>query len=150
MAGVSTEQGSNKLDTELNLVPFIDLLSTLVLFLLVTAVWLQIAAIPASVDSKGKAVVSDTPQSKLVVHLTPAGFQLTWPANVAGKISGLPRKAGAYDLERLIVATSPVVKSNPSALAAVSAEDTVDYGWVVQTIDALKTAGFSSVAMSTN
>src|SRR5579883_1762008 len=114
MAGVSTEQGPNKLDTELNLVPFIDLLSTLVLFLLVTAVWLQIAAIPASVDSKGQAVASPTPQEKLEVHVTNAGYQLHWPAALAGKyVSAIPRKGILYDLARLDAVMKLAVK-NPN------------------------------------
>ena len=39
------KKGKKSLDSELNLVPFIDLLSCLISFLLITAVWTQISAI---------------------------------------------------------------------------------------------------------
>src|SRR3954465_2907655 len=97
MAGVSSEQGGDKLNTELNLVPFIDLLSTLVLFLLVTTVWLQVAAIPASVDSKGKASSSQAVEKRLLVHITSSGYRLTWPASAAG-IATIARGRGGFDL----------------------------------------------------
>ena len=43
----SKKGGKKSLDMELNLVPFIDLLSCLISFLLITAVWTQISAVPA-------------------------------------------------------------------------------------------------------
>ena len=146
MGGVSTEGGSSKLDVELNLVPFIDLLSTLTLFLLVTAVWLQVAAIPASVDSKGQSS-SATPKPKLGVRLTAGGMQLSWPSSVRGP-SSVGRKGSGYDVERLQAVLTPIAKSHPNLMAAVSSEDTVEYGWVVQAIDAAKNAGMKSVALS--
>jgi len=45
-ANVGTERGGRKsLDAEINLVPFIDLLSMCICFLLMTAVWMQIGAL---------------------------------------------------------------------------------------------------------
>src|SRR6516225_3657101 len=100
MAGVSSENGDNKLNVELNLVPFIDLLSSLTLFLLVTAVWIQVGTIPASVESTGRAKFSATPDNHLLIHLTPAGFQLTWPVSITNRGS-LPKwvamKRGEFD-----------------------------------------------------
>jgi len=43
--------GKNNPNVELNLVPFIDLLSTLICFLLITAVWQQISSIPTNTSS---------------------------------------------------------------------------------------------------
>ena len=88
MAGVSSDQGSGNLNVELNLVPFIDLLSSLVLFLLVTAVWLQVSTIPASVQSKGKSTTTQINQQKLLIHLNANGYHLTWPDYLSGQPSG--------------------------------------------------------------
>ena len=55
MAGAPGEGSGDRLNTELNLVPFIDLLSSLVLFLLVTTIWMQVGTITVSADSQGKA-----------------------------------------------------------------------------------------------
>ncbi len=150
--GGGFDNSDNKLNVELNLVPFIDLLSSLTLFLLVTAVWIQVGTIPASVESSGKARASST-ANYLTVHLTPAGFQLTWPNSVSHS-SALPRSIatnhGEFDfikLEKVLLVAS---KSKTLPPAAVSSEDSVEYGKVVETIDSMKKSGFINVALSTN
>src|SRR4051812_3112810 len=117
MAGVSTEQGANgnKLEVDLNLVPFIDLLSTLVLFLLLTVVWVQIAAIPASNDSKGRSEVSNSEQAKLIVTLTKDHFELSWPTILKGK--SLPKRAASLD--QLVKIVQGVLKSGVTFPASV-------------------------------
>ena len=151
MAGISTEHGGNKLDVELNLVPFIDLLSTLVLFLLVTAVWLQVAAIPASVDSKRKSAASLAEQKKLTIHVTGKGYRLSWPGPLASR--GLPQGLGR-EPEKLTALLKRALKVGSDAtkapLIAVSADDDVPYGAVIQAVDAAKSAGLPSVALSTD
>lgn len=148
MAGASSEHGTsgNKLDTELNLVPFIDLLSTLVLFLLLTVVWVQIAALPASVDSKGKSAVAMVEHSKLLVHVVSQGYQLTWPSTLSQ--AGLPRSLRSLD--QLTQLLAPLVKAGKAPPAAVSGDDEVDYGSVIRALDALKEAGLTLVALSTD
>src|SRR5580698_2007181 len=51
-ASVGTGDGKKSLNVELNIVPFIDLMSCLTAFLLVTAVWVNIAQI--NIQPKGK------------------------------------------------------------------------------------------------
>lgn len=146
MAGGAAGGGSsgNKLDTEVNLVPFIDLLSSLVLFLLLTVVWVQVAAIPASVDSRGKSATSEADQSKVLVHVTRAGFQLTWPPKLIAR--GLPASVGGADaLARVFRELGRAADAPP---ASVSGEDGVEYGMVVEALDALKGAGISNVALN--
>jgi biopolymer transport protein ExbD len=55
-AALGTSQGKS-LNVELNIVPFIDLMSCLTAFLLVTAAWTQIA----SLDTKAKGKARDAP-----------------------------------------------------------------------------------------
>lgn len=60
MAGASPTpqtEGRRSLDAEINLVPFIDLLSVCICFLLMTAVWLQIGAVQVK-QSHGTAASS--------------------------------------------------------------------------------------------
>ncbi len=151
MAGVSSEQGSNKLDVELNLVPFIDLLSSLVLFLLLTAVWLQVSVVPASVDSKGKSTVAAVDRPKLTVRVSPAGYSLEWPGAFQGKRlpTLVPRKNGAYDPMGLAAVIRVAAKSATLPMSTVSGDDTVPYGAVVQAVDAIKAEGGQAVALST-
>lgn len=150
MAGASSEQGENKLNVELNLVPFIDLLSSLVLFLLVTAVWLQVGTIPASVESSGKALFSQAEQDRLTVHLNSTGFDLTWPkiASFNSLVSKVPKVAGVYSFQKLEAVLNIFPKTAKMPLSAVSSDDGVEYGMVIETIDSLKRSGFSIVALS--
>ena len=52
-AAVGTGDGKKSVNVELNIVPFIDLMSCLTAFLLVTAVWVNIAQI--NIQPKGKS-----------------------------------------------------------------------------------------------
>ncbi len=71
--GVSVEAaGGRKMNFELNLVPFIDLLSVQITFLLATAVWVEIASLPVDQEAGGAAVVAAAP---LAVHLPAAGVE---------------------------------------------------------------------------
>jgi biopolymer transport protein ExbD len=60
------EKGS--VNVELNIVPFIDLMSCLTAFLLVTAVWVNIAQI--NIQPKGKTRDNGTPPDEDIVHLS--------------------------------------------------------------------------------
>jgi biopolymer transport protein ExbD len=151
MAGVSTEQSESKLNTELNLVPFIDLLSSLVLFLLVTAVWLQVAAIPASLKSKGMSSSVSETGKHLFIRVTSKGYMLEWPHSLAHARPRLIAKAtSGYDRARLTSVVKDALKAQPLLSATVSGDDSVDYGTVIDTIDAARSSGSISVALNPN
>lgn len=59
-AAVGTDDGKKSVNVELNIVPFIDLMSCLTAFLLVTAVWVNIAQI--NIQPKGKSRDTTTVQ----------------------------------------------------------------------------------------
>lgn len=148
MAGSSSEQsgGQSKLDVNLNLVPFIDLLSTLVLFLLLTAVWIQVAAIPTGVDSRGKSTVSQVDQTKLVVQLAAQDYRLKWPSSLAGR--GFP--ASVKKLEQLEPILKKLIAGGVVLPAAVGGTDEVPYGDVIKALDFLKSAGLQNIAVNTD
>src|SRR2546423_8613294 len=82
MAGASPEPagkgGKKLLDAELNLVPFIDLLSCCISFLLLTAVWTQIAGL--QVASSGGPPDQQQKQENTIdvkLLLTEKGYSLT-------------------------------------------------------------------------
>jgi len=142
MASVTGQGGSNKLDTELNLVPFIDLLSSLVLFLLLTAAWQHVSAIPAGVASKGPNRAAITNEKRLEIRVAENGYSLKWPAGfgLAGFVSS--------GEQLRIVAAKAVAKGLRAA--SVTAGDGVPYGAVVQAIDFAKEAGVPMVALGVN
>ena len=80
------------LNAELNLVPYIDLLTCMVAFLLITAVWTQLARL--KIDQRGQSpeeTVVDTFRVAVVVH--DDGFNVI----VGNDQKPLPLKAGDLD-----------------------------------------------------
>jgi biopolymer transport protein ExbD len=92
MAGVNVDGGSKggrrQLDTEINMIPMIDLLMVTISFLLITAVWVQSSRIDANANVPGQAVdvppCTDAagqpckPEARLHVQSDPAKFTLVW------------------------------------------------------------------------
>jgi biopolymer transport protein ExbD len=82
--GVSAgDSGGKGVDVDINLVPFIDLMSCLVAFLLVTAVWSQMARINADARVPGPPKQDEPEQIKKEkqLHVEMRGeqkFQLVW------------------------------------------------------------------------
>ena len=67
--GASLGTGDKKsVNVELNIVPFIDLMSCLTAFLLVTAVWVNIAQI--NIQPKGKTRDNGNPEPEEIVRLS--------------------------------------------------------------------------------
>jgi len=72
------EKGRRRsLDAEVNLVPFIDLLSMCICFLLMTAVWIQIGALPVKQSHGTDAAPSATPFDLDVKLSGPGAFSVT-------------------------------------------------------------------------
>src|SRR3954466_7547460 len=102
MAGASPHPaaygGKKALDAELNLVPFIDLLSCCISFLLITAVWTQIAGL--QISSSGGPPEQNTKQETTIdvkLLLGEKGYQLT----IAGASTDIPKLNGAFDRKAL-------------------------------------------------
>lgn len=61
------------LDAELNLIPFIDLLSVCICFLLLTAVWVQVGALEVKQAIGGQSVAETTKKASLWVNVSSKG-----------------------------------------------------------------------------
>jgi biopolymer transport protein TolR len=141
MAGLSPQEhtgkgGKKPLDAELNLVPFIDLLSCCISFLLITAVWTQIAGL--QVASSGGAPDPQKQETTIDVKLllTDKGYSLT----MAGAQIDIPKvnsKDGpAYDRKTLDEKLKTLKASLPDQNAiTVQPEDAVAYSDLVETVD---------------
>jgi len=141
MAGAAPHEGSARgkkkaLDAELNLVPFIDLLSCCIAFLLITAVWTQIAGL--QVASSGGPPDQQKEQQTIDVKLlvTEKGYALTMAgANV--EIPKVNAPSGlAYDKKTLGEKLKTLKSSLPDQTAiTVQPEDNVAYEDLVATVD---------------
>lgn len=137
MAGAAPQEhtgkgGKKPLDAELNLVPFIDLLSCCISFLLITAVWTQIAGL--QVSSSGGPPEPQTKQETIDVRLllSEKGYQLT----MAGASIDIPKLNGAFDRKTLGEKLKTLKTSLPDQTAiTVQPEDSVPYADLVETVD---------------
>jgi biopolymer transport protein TolR len=146
MAGVGVNPGGDSkrnFSVELNLVPFIDLLSTLVLFLLVTTVWMQISMIPVGTPKPGDSAAASTakPVARVELKLTREALQLKWPAALAE----FPTSIAPGEAPKILAEAH---SKDPDLAASVTADESVEYGQVIHTIDVARSAGISSVGLA--
>lgn len=152
MASIATGNGhggKKTVDHEIPLVPFIDLLLCCIMFLLVTAVWNQLASIDANLQSPGAVDAPDTAteQTLLSVRVQNDGFTLF---TEVGDRTHIPLSSeGAYDVGALSEHLSHRRALDPNASAAVvTADDGVQYASVVEAMDALAGGGYPNVTIT--
>ena len=147
------ESGSSgrKQVVELNLVPFIDLMSVCIIFLLITAVWTQVSMVQlgSSIYSKktSEEPIPPPPFSEVVlrVDVLPEGFRLV----VGSERFLIPTMNGEYDKDTLISKLKEVKQKYPEKVDGVtSVRDEVIYKNLVSAMDALTMAGFPQVSIT--
>lgn len=98
MGGVSVggpKGGKKATDSEVNMVPFIDLLLSIISFLLMTAVWVQSGALQAAQPRGAPSPDStppETPQEQLKILINQTGLQVSFTAADRREISNGPRR----------------------------------------------------------
>ncbi|MES3036556.1 MAG: biopolymer transporter ExbD [Bdellovibrionota bacterium] len=153
MAHISTGGGGRRsVNEELNLVPFIDLMSVLITFLLITAVWTQINMIQMGSSFYGKRS-DDTPQTPppnadyvLKVEVKTTGYVLT-----AGKqVIALPKIADAYDDGGLGAQLQRIKQIYPEKTdSTLAVADDIPYEAMIKAMDTILIAGFSNINFAT-
>jgi biopolymer transport protein TolR len=139
---------SNKkpLNAELNLVPYIDLLTCMVAFLLITAVWTQLARLSASQKGQGQAGEETPPvqQVNIVVVVNQEGFNLV----VNQEQTPLPKKGEQYDFEKLGIELKKIKDANPDKNdVKVASEDQIKFDVLVRTMDTALTSRFPDISL---
>jgi biopolymer transport protein ExbD len=137
------------LHAELNLVPYIDLLTCMVAFLLITAVWTQLARLKVQQkgqgDAESQAIVDET---RIAVAVHADGFSLI----VKDEQTPIPLKSDgverALDYGRLEDELKAVKQLFPDKTdIQVISEDPIQFGTLVKTMDAAMSAGFPAVSL---
>lgn len=147
------KSGGRAKNIELNLVPVIDLMSVLITFLLITAVWTQISMIQIGSSLYGKK--SDSEQSPtpppnadvvLKVDVKEIGYVLT----VGKQVISLPMVGGQFDDAGLIAQLQRVKQLYPEKVdAVVSMADALPYDHLIKAMDNCLTAGFTAISVAT-
>ena len=143
--------GKKSLNVELNLVPFIDLLTCLICFLLMAAVWVQIGKISVTQSGQG-APTEQTPEERqklnLVVAITPQGFLLTGNGQTL-EGGDILKKDSQYDHERLGAKLKEVHGLFPDKNdIVVMSEDTIQYQDLINTMDVCLANEFPNISVS--
>ena len=150
MASIDTGSGrgdKKAVDANIPLIPFIDLLLCCVMFLLVTAVWNQLASHDAVQSVPGEKGAIDPPEAlRLVLRVDAKGYLVS---STAGDSIAIPKLDGAYDEAALAERLRVYRDSLPDKHAiTVVADDGVVYDDVVQAMDVATGQGFTGIAVS--
>ena len=152
MAQIESSSGGRKTSLELNLVPFIDLMSVLITFLLITAVWTQVSMIQIGSSIYGRKTESTpptiTPSADVVLKLDvrPSGYVLT----VAKDVYTIPLKSSAYDDNSLISRLQQVKQKYPDKIDGnIAMADDIPYERLIHAMDAYLKSGFSAISVLT-
>lgn len=144
----SVKGGRRPVDAAINLVPFIDLLSCCISFLLITAVWVNLGRMevaPKDGPSPDSAT-SPPPEVRVSLLLHDGGYVLS---RSTGESVDLPRQGGQLDtrgLAQALVALRGQIpdQHNMTLLTA----DSVHYAELIQTMDIARGAEFVNVQVS--
>ena len=155
MADIESGGGSRgrRVNVELNLVPFIDLMSVLITFLLISAVWVQINMIQMGTSFYAQKDQNDPPPVPppnadivLKVDVKQAGYILTF----GKQIISLPNNGSEFDDVGL---TSQLLKAKqlyPEKVDAVLAvADELAYERMIYSMDVILRAGFPKISLAT-
>ena len=150
MATIDLGSGGGKrkhVDANIPLIPFIDLLLCCVMFLLVTAVWNQLASHDAVQSVPGQHADEVPPLAlKLVLQVNAGGYVLS---STAGDRIEIPKAGDHYDRAGLCERLKIYRASDPNRRdLTLSADDGVVYDALVQAMDAAAEEGFVAFSFS--
>ena len=145
----SGKGGKKPLDASVNLVPFIDLLSCCLAFLLITAVWTQLARMDVTQKSKAPSGAVDeppTPSVTLTLFINSDGYIFS---KSTGESTPIEKKGDEYDYTKLAETMAQAKKDHPDKEDLnIKSDDAVIYNKVIQTMDVVISAHFPNISLS--
>jgi biopolymer transport protein ExbD len=139
--------GKKPLNADLNLVPYIDLLTCMVSFLLITAAWTQLARLEARQKGKGEAGEEKPPEVmpvNIVVVVNDTGFNLV----VGQDQTPIAKKGDVYDYDRLGVELKKAKDAHPEKNdCKVASEDQIKFETLIKTMDVALAARFPDISL---
>lgn len=151
MANIEESGKSRTIAVEPNIVPFIDLMSVLIIFLLITAVWSQVSMIQLGSSIYGKRTgvpVSPTPPKAEIpfrLDVIETGYRV-----VIGRTKYLiENRDNKYDEPRLVEYLKTIKETYPDKTdAMITILDHLPYGDLIRGMDALMGAGFNDLSVA--
>lgn len=148
VSGITGGSGGRRrsLDAEVNLVPFIDLLSMCICFLLMTAVWTQLGAVQVK-QANGTSAAQTKPSETVDVDVKfVSATEAHFTVKKAGKVMKQFKAVGASEAQ-LTASADQELKSLKEGLAAIHLKVTTvmltpsqdaPYGLMVRLMDAFR------------
>lgn len=153
MSEVQESGTGRKKSFEPNLVPFIDLMSVLITFLLLTAVWTQVSMIQIGTSIYGKKQ-EESPPPKMPEDVS-VPLRLDVKANgytlvLAKNTFQIPMVNGAYDDAALLQQLQYAKQQYPNKKdGAVAMSDELPYENLIKAMDVLIQADFPQISVLT-
>jgi biopolymer transport protein ExbD len=134
-----------EVDSDLNLTPYIDLLTCMVAFLLIAAVWTQLARLSVAQKGQGEGESTDVKElPRLAVAVHPDGFNVI----VKDDQKPIPKTAAGLDFAGLIDELKLVKHAHEDQTTMqIISDDNVVFEILVRTMDAAMSAGFPDVSL---
>ncbi|MEK6773927.1 MAG: biopolymer transporter ExbD [Bdellovibrionota bacterium] len=141
------------LDFELNLIPFIDLLSVCICFLLITAVWMNVGSVNVKQAIGGQSAAETEKKPTLWVFLADDGG-LTLETRDSSRMPAslqkysLKGQEGKTDLKQLLVQLQEMKRAEPELRTAlIQPKPQTSYEEIINLMDSFKTAGMADLGV---
>jgi len=122
----------------LNLIPMMDILTVLVIFLLITAVFTHITIMELNIPTRAGESAVNVPNFSIEVIVRKAGLEI---ANGSSVEAAIPKKDDKYDLEMLSKMLTRLKAQYPEKEdATVLVEPDIQYDYLIQIMDAIRGA----------
>lgn len=152
MAHIDEGGSGRKATIDLNLTPFIDLMSVCIIFLLITAVWTQISMIQIGSSIYGKKTTDDTPPPPpkadipFRLDVRKEGYRIQIGRNQVQ----VPKANGDYDQARLLAELKKIKELYPEKVdCVITVLDELPYETLIKGMDALLNSGFAEISVAT-
>lgn len=154
MAHIDDGKGDRSANMDINIVPVIDLMSVLIVFLLITAVWNQISMIQLATSIYGKKSEDQQVQEKKPDDIEiPLRLDIKTDAYVLvfrDKATRIGFFEGKYDTKTLAQELRRIKEAFPNKQdIVISVDDEISYGSLVKGMDVAITEHFPQVSIAT-
>ena len=152
MAHIEEEGDGRKTNVDVNLVPFIDLMSVCIIFLLITAVWTQVSMIQIGSSIYGKKQTDEQspppPRAEIPFRLDVRenGYRIL----LGSRSDTIPLLNGDYNDDALMGRLKSIKEIYPDKTdAVITVKDELAYEFLIRGMDALLNSGFPQISVAT-
>jgi biopolymer transport protein TolR len=154
MAHIEESGKGRSANVDVNIVPFIDLMSVLVIFLLITAVWSQVSMIQIGNSIYGKKTSDEkaeiSPRAEIPFRLDIKDFGHRIVIGASNPITIPKLTDGNYDLPRLLKELKTIKQAYQDKVdCVVTMSDNLAYVNLINAMDMLLQAEFPQIAVAT-